>query len=155
MPDRGFQTYRVMENTFLDDGQTRRYRFYVAVIDRGETAAVQQAWTEHFEAVASAPLQALATLGTWQATGAMGLHGGPLDGPSDAPLGGLDGDRIPEFVGGGDGVGGDDPTRRRHRDAVGGEQLADFLWAGVAGGDHLVDDVVGARTVDVRRHVVG
>ncbi len=85
VPERGgWSSFRVMSGTYLADGQTRRYRFCLRVEDPNAAPGLQSTWAQRFAAFVAEPLQPLATLAAWQATGALGLHGGPLDGPSDA-----------------------------------------------------------------------
>ena len=81
----GWTNYQVMQDTHLDDGQTRRYRFFVRVGHQGASGPAEQARAAAFEAFTSVPLRAMPTLKSWQKTGAFGLHGGPIDGPTDAP----------------------------------------------------------------------
>ncbi|MGE3175209.1 MAG: hypothetical protein AB7O97_21460 [Planctomycetota bacterium] len=84
-PD-GHLSCTVMRDTYLSDGQTRRYRFLLLRDDpallppqRGAArAAALQAMTE--------PLRPLATHDSWRQTHALGLLGGPGAPPTDAVL---------------------------------------------------------------------
>jgi len=80
----GWEVYEVMKDTFIDDGQTRRYRFGLYAVPAGAAQNEVDGWSDRFDAFMSAPLRPLAKLATWQQTAAMGLHGGPIDPPSDA-----------------------------------------------------------------------
>jgi hypothetical protein len=79
----GFVAFPVMQDTFLQDAQTRRYRFLLGFApgsaDPGEVARWQQTAT----AMLQEPMQALATQRAWQDTAAAGLLGGPIAGPAD------------------------------------------------------------------------
>ncbi|MEO0480105.1 MAG: hypothetical protein AAF196_11540 [Planctomycetota bacterium] len=76
--------FRVMQSTWIDDGQTRRYRFHVRVEPLNVEASVANAWQQTFDARVEDPLFPLATIDSWQVTDSLGVHGGPIDGPSDA-----------------------------------------------------------------------
>jgi hypothetical protein len=80
----GWTSFKVMQDTFIDDGQTRRYRFLIRVTDPQAPAQVEADWARGFDAFVTEPLQPLATLASWQGTRAMGLHGGPIDPPNDS-----------------------------------------------------------------------
>ncbi len=80
----GTVSWRVMQDTYLDDGQTRRYRFFVRFEHPQSPPDAKARWLTTWNAFRSEPLRALADLATWQGTGALGLHGGPITGPSDA-----------------------------------------------------------------------
>jgi hypothetical protein len=80
----GWHSFVVMSDTYLDDGQTRRYRFHLRFEHPNADPEVKALWRQAFQAFVEEPLQPLATLKTWQGTGALGLHGGPMTGPADA-----------------------------------------------------------------------
>jgi hypothetical protein len=82
-PD-GLFRFDVMQNTFLDDGQTRHYRFVLYFEDPGAPQATRDALHATADAMVASPLFPLATQQTWQDTGGAGLLGGPLPGPVDA-----------------------------------------------------------------------
>src|SRR5262249_46545655 len=82
-PD-GLFAFDVMQNTFLDDGQTRHYRFVLYFEDPGAPQAALDAARATATAMVASPLFPLATQRTWQDTGGAGLLGGPLPGPADA-----------------------------------------------------------------------
>lgn len=80
----GYTAFPVMQNTYLDDAQTRRYRFLMYIEHPSAGSEVAQRWRDTGLSRLEAPLYPLATLQTWQDTGGAGLLGGPIDGPSDA-----------------------------------------------------------------------
>ncbi|MCR9246789.1 MAG: hypothetical protein NXI31_17285 [bacterium] len=80
----GFRAIEVMSDTFLDDAQTRRYRFMLRLEPGSANPADIARWQGISYAMMNAPLYALATQQTWQETRAAGLLGGPIVGPSDA-----------------------------------------------------------------------
>lgn len=80
----GWTSFEVMRDTWLEDGQTRRYRFVLRFEHPGAKTEVKLRWKRTFDAMVEEPLLATPTLETWQDTGAFGLLGGPIDGPSDA-----------------------------------------------------------------------
>ncbi len=80
----GWRAFRVMSNTWIDDGQTRRYRFHVRIENPAGAEPAKLQWRTTFGAFHTEPLMPLADLATWQGTGALGLHGGPVTGPSNA-----------------------------------------------------------------------
>jgi hypothetical protein len=73
-----------MRDTYLDDGQTRRYRFQLRYEHPGASEPVKQQWRSTFAGFTEEPLWPLADLATWQGTGGLGLLGGPITGPGDA-----------------------------------------------------------------------
>jgi len=83
-PNSGFTSFPVMSDTYIDDGQTRRYRFVVRVEHPSADPAVKQKWRDTARAMAEEPMFGLAELDNWQDSLALGLLGGPLDGPADA-----------------------------------------------------------------------
>ncbi|GAB4153282.1 MAG: hypothetical protein Fur0037_22090 [Planctomycetota bacterium] len=80
----GFLGFPVMQDTFLDDAQTRRYRFLLYFEHPSAGGAVAAGWRDTGLAMLDAPLYPLATLRTWQVTEGAGLLGGPIDGPADS-----------------------------------------------------------------------
>jgi hypothetical protein len=80
----GFDGFRVMQNTYLSDAQTRRYRFLLRFEPSGASQADKDRWRNTADAMIQKPLFALATQRAWEQTGAAGLVGGPMPGPSNA-----------------------------------------------------------------------
>ncbi|MBX3464213.1 MAG: hypothetical protein KF830_13655 [Planctomycetes bacterium] len=80
----GFTAFRVLQDTFLADAQTRRYRFLLRFVPPGANADDVQRWQETATAMLARPLYALATQSTWQQTSAAGLLGGPIPGPANS-----------------------------------------------------------------------
>ena len=76
--------FGVMHDTYIDDCQTRRYRFQLRVEHAGASNEVKARWRDSFTARAEEPMVALCDVPTWQKSSGLGLHGGPVDGPSDA-----------------------------------------------------------------------
>lgn len=81
----GLFEFPVMSNTYLEDGQTRRYRFQLYFEDPAAPQQVRDDWRQIGGGMLGVPLMPLATLRTWQDTAGAGLLGGPIDGPTDAP----------------------------------------------------------------------
>ena len=89
-PD-GFTAHQVMAQTFVADGQTRRYRFVLLRDDPALSAAQRQAARDAARARADTPVRTLATRDSWRATHALGLLGGVGPGPANAAvLAGID-----------------------------------------------------------------
>ncbi len=80
----GYSGFRVMTDTFLGDAQTRRYQFIVRLESGTGSAAELERWRQTATAMSTAPMFALASQAAWETTGAAGLVGGPIIGPSDA-----------------------------------------------------------------------
>ncbi len=80
----GYVGFRVMQNTWLDDAQTRRYRFVLTQIVPGAAQAERDRWVALAGAMVNQPLRALATQDSWYRTEALGLLGGPIAGPANA-----------------------------------------------------------------------
>ncbi|HEB52836.1 MAG TPA: hypothetical protein ENI87_06250, partial [bacterium] len=80
----GYQGFRVMQDTFLDDAQTRRYRFLLRFEPTGASQADLDRWRDTATAMLEHPLYALASQQAWEQTGAAGLLGGPIPGPADS-----------------------------------------------------------------------
>lgn len=76
--------FRTMTDTYVDDCQTRRYRFQLRVEHPGATDEVKRRWQRSYTARVEAPFYPLCDLPTYQKSGGLGLHGGPVDGPADA-----------------------------------------------------------------------
>ncbi|MCA8949604.1 MAG: hypothetical protein KDE27_08885, partial [Planctomycetes bacterium] len=82
----GFTAFQVMDNDFIDDAQTRRYRFLLQ-FEPGNANAIDIArWRAVADSMIQKPLFPLATKRTWQETEAAGLLGGPITGPDDSGL---------------------------------------------------------------------
>ena len=82
-PD-GFTAHRVLSDTYLGDGQMRRYRFVLLRDDAASTPQQQAATRATVDASVDAPVRPLADLASWRATHAMSLLGGPCSAPVDA-----------------------------------------------------------------------
>ena len=82
----GYTGFRVMQNTFLADAQTRRYRFMLRFEPGGASQADLERWRNTAEAMMEHPMYGLATQPAWELTGAAGLVGGPVRGPDNAPM---------------------------------------------------------------------
>ncbi|MBK8097405.1 MAG: hypothetical protein IPK26_09870 [Planctomycetes bacterium] len=83
MPD-GLPAWPVLRQSYLDDGQTRRWRFLLSCVDP-TAAAPQRANAElTAHAMRDQPLRPLASLASWRDSWAAGLLGGPCDPPTDA-----------------------------------------------------------------------
>ena len=79
----GFVAFPVMQDTFLADAQTRRYRFLLRFVPPSADPGEVQHWHESAIAVLQEPMHALAAQRSWQDTAAAGLLGGPIAGPVD------------------------------------------------------------------------
>lgn len=77
-------TFRTMTATYLDDGQTRRYRFFVKVEDPGAAQVDKDRADATFVAMSEEWMVGLANLATWQVTSGANILGGPVDGPDNA-----------------------------------------------------------------------
>jgi hypothetical protein len=79
-----FTGHQVLDDDWIGDGQTKRYRFFVgqwsATGDPGEIAA----WLATLTAMEQYPVFPLATQQTWEESKAAGLMGGPITGPANA-----------------------------------------------------------------------
>ncbi|MEC9046569.1 MAG: hypothetical protein VYA51_01035 [Planctomycetota bacterium] len=75
---------RVMQDTYIGDAQTRRYRFLLRFEPSGALSEDKLRWRRSANAMLEQPIFALATQYTWQQTGAAGLLGGPIPGPADS-----------------------------------------------------------------------
>ncbi len=80
----GYSGFRVMQDTWLGDAQTRRYRFLLRFEPAGASPAEAQAWQQTATAMVQQPLFPLASQPAWEETRAAGLLGGPIPGPADA-----------------------------------------------------------------------
>lgn len=80
----GYLAAETMSNTFLGDGQTRRYRFLLRFEPAGAATGDLDRWRDTAAAMLAEPLLPLATQQTWEQTAAAGLLGGPMAGPGDA-----------------------------------------------------------------------
>lgn len=79
----GFQSFQVMQDTWMGDAQTRRYRFLLRFEPSGASATELERWQGTANAMLQNTARPLATPGTWQDTAAAGLVGGPILGPAD------------------------------------------------------------------------
>lgn len=82
----GFTAWTVLPDTFLGDGQTRRYRFLLLRDDPAATPATRAAARVTAVAMMEQPLQPLCTQASWRTCHALGLLGGPIAPPPDAAL---------------------------------------------------------------------
>lgn len=80
----GWTRFTAMRDTYIDDGQTRRYRFFVRFEEPGAAPAEAQRWQAAFTARVEHPAFAICDIDTWQLSAGLGLHGGPIDAPSRA-----------------------------------------------------------------------
>ena len=80
----GYNGFRVMQDTYLSDAQTRRYRFLLRFVPSGAAQADKDRWQDTANAMNQRPMFPLASHQTWQETAAAGLVGGPIAGPSDS-----------------------------------------------------------------------
>jgi len=80
----GFTGFQVMQDTFLGDAQTRRYRFLLQCVPPGADATEAASWQATASAMLQKPMYALATQRAWAETAAAGLLGGPIAGPADS-----------------------------------------------------------------------
>ncbi|MBL8728078.1 MAG: hypothetical protein JNM25_06585 [Planctomycetes bacterium] len=80
----GFSSFQVMQDTYIGDAQTRRYRFLLRFEPPGAVPDEATLWRETASAIMERPIYALATQPTWQQTAAAGLLGGPIRGPANA-----------------------------------------------------------------------
>ncbi|HEX6813163.1 MAG TPA: hypothetical protein VF384_16185 [Planctomycetota bacterium] len=83
LPD-GFVAFEVMQDTFLADAQTRRYRFLLRFVPPAAGSGEVAYWQGTANAMLQEPIHALATQRAWQETAAAGLVGGPIAGPVDS-----------------------------------------------------------------------
>ena len=73
-----------LASTYLDDGETKRWRFVVGFAPAGTPQATVDALQQTASLMAQWSCIPLATQQAWQRTHAAGLVGGPLPGPADA-----------------------------------------------------------------------
>lgn len=82
----GFTRFETLTNTYLSDGQTKRYRFLLLRDDPAMTPAQQAAARTTAQAMMEQPLHPLADHASLRATHALGLLGGPGPAPGDAAV---------------------------------------------------------------------
>jgi len=80
----GLETWKLLENTWLDDGQTLVWRFVLRFDNPSASGAEREAWESVQTSIVEHPLRPLATRASWQETGGLGLCGGPVSGPLDS-----------------------------------------------------------------------
>jgi hypothetical protein len=80
----GWTRFGAMRDTYVDDGQTRRYRFYLRIEHPNAPGAVAETWRRSFRGLVEQPMFGICDIDTWQLSAGLGLHGGPSDAPSDA-----------------------------------------------------------------------
>ena len=80
----GLTGFRVLNNDWLGDGQTRRYRFVLQVVPPGASQTDATRWQQTAQAIVGVPTYPLATHASWSTTGSLGLLGGPIAGPANA-----------------------------------------------------------------------
>jgi hypothetical protein len=79
-----YETFRVMQDDWIGDGQNRRYRFVLRFEPSSAPTGEAVRWQRSATAMVEHPLFALASPTAWLQTKAAGLLGGPIRGPSDA-----------------------------------------------------------------------
>jgi len=79
-----YTALRVMNNTYISDAQTRRYRFVLRFEPAGAAPADLERWRDTATGIVEKPIFPLASHQAWEETAAAGLIGGPIAGPSDA-----------------------------------------------------------------------
>lgn len=82
----GFAAHRVLADTYLGDGQMRRWRFLLHRDDPTHDAAARASARASATASVEAPLRAVADAATWRQSFAASLLGGPIAPPADAML---------------------------------------------------------------------
>ncbi|MCY2956101.1 MAG: hypothetical protein WCR59_01225 [Planctomycetota bacterium] len=80
----GFAAFSVLQNSYLEDAQTHRYRFLAYCEDATAPQVTRDGWRATAIEMLERPLRPLATQRTWQETSGAGLLGGPIAGPADA-----------------------------------------------------------------------
>lgn len=75
---------QVMQDDWIDDGQTHRYRFLLRFEPPNANAFDISRWRSVATAMLQNPIFPLATQATWEDTQAAGLLGGPIPGPADS-----------------------------------------------------------------------
>ena len=80
----GLTGFEVMSNSWIGDGQTRRYRFVLYVAHQNASPGDIQRWSDTAQAMQATPLYPLATHQSWNTTGSLGLLGGPIAGPTNS-----------------------------------------------------------------------
>jgi len=80
----GYDAFRVMQDTYLSDAQTRRYRFILRFEPAGASSGDLDRWRDTATSMLEKPMYALASHDAWEQTAAAGLVGGPIAGPSDS-----------------------------------------------------------------------
>lgn len=80
----GYQAFRVMQDTYLSDAQTRRYRFVLRFEPPGASQADLDRWRNTATGIIEKPMFALASHSAWEQTAAAGLVGGPIAGPANS-----------------------------------------------------------------------
>ncbi len=80
----GYVGFKVMQDTYLTDAQTRRYRFLLRCEPPGASSTELARWQATASSMLQKPLYALASQSAWAQTKAAGLLGGPIAGPNDA-----------------------------------------------------------------------
>lgn len=80
----GYTGFQVLQDTYLADAQTRRYRFLLRLEPSGASPAEAQHWRDTAGAIIDTPMFALASQPVWEQTRAAGLLGGPIAGFVDS-----------------------------------------------------------------------
>ncbi len=80
----GYLGAQVMQDTFLADAQTRRYRFLLRFEPAGAAQPDLDRWRNSAVGMLEEPILPLASQRTWEETRAAGLVGGPMAGPADS-----------------------------------------------------------------------
>ncbi len=79
----GYRAFPVMQDTWMGDGTTRRYRFLLRFEPGNADPNDLARWQGTATAMLEHPAFPLATQATWQDSAAGGLLGGPIAGPAD------------------------------------------------------------------------
>jgi len=82
----GFTAFDVMSNTYVGDGQMRRYRFLLLRDDPARSPTEQVAARQAASAMMTSPMYPLATATSFRDSWALGLLGGPGPGPTNAAV---------------------------------------------------------------------
>jgi hypothetical protein len=80
----GTTSFEVMRSTWIDDAQTRRYRFLARFEPPSASRPELERWQQTARAILQEPCHPLASQRAWQAAAAAGLLGGPIPGPVDS-----------------------------------------------------------------------
>lgn len=79
-----FTGYQVIEDDYMGDGQTKRYRFFISLIPAGSDPAETTIVANTLAAMQSYPMFGLVSQEAWEQSRAGGVVGGPIAGPTNA-----------------------------------------------------------------------